>query len=354
MKQSIKLLLGGAFMLSLPMFLTSCQDILGEWDKPAPVNVIVTPDGDGGGSTEGIAYVKYTVSGTTATPSNETATTYTELKGTLSSSSLTAGTYVVTEDATLTGTLTLTGDVDLIICDGKTLDITGQISGDDGSYTFPYSLNIYGQSGETGTLILNTSTAEHALECNKLSIHGVKVNAGSTEAMVGQVLFTESDLNIFGGNVNVNTTTGVAIMCNNGNVSVYNTNLVVNGKGDGIQSGNAIKIYSGTVWSSASATTGCAFRGFDVEISGGTIAAIGGSATYPVIEGTNVNIASTVTKLDMTNVGNTGQASEFINFFTSFTLGGNSLTGTWTGPLDTSIDAALSYDGTSKALTYQP
>ena len=58
MKQSIKLLLGGAFLLSLPMFLTSCEDILGEWDKPAPVNVIVTPD-DGGTTDTSNQYYKW-------------------------------------------------------------------------------------------------------------------------------------------------------------------------------------------------------------------------------------------------------------------------------------------------------
>lgn len=36
MKQPIKLILGGAILLALPMFLTSCDDILGEWSKPAP------------------------------------------------------------------------------------------------------------------------------------------------------------------------------------------------------------------------------------------------------------------------------------------------------------------------------
>ena len=42
MKNSFKTLLGGALFLTLPMFLTSCEDILGEWDKPTPV----TPEGD--------------------------------------------------------------------------------------------------------------------------------------------------------------------------------------------------------------------------------------------------------------------------------------------------------------------
>ena len=46
MNNSFKTLLGGALLLTLPMFITSCDDILGEWDKPTPV----TP---GGGSGEG-------------------------------------------------------------------------------------------------------------------------------------------------------------------------------------------------------------------------------------------------------------------------------------------------------------
>lgn len=50
MKQSIKHLLGGALLFALPMFLTSCDDILGEWDKPSPqvqevINTIVTVTG---------------------------------------------------------------------------------------------------------------------------------------------------------------------------------------------------------------------------------------------------------------------------------------------------------------------
>lgn len=42
MKHSIKHLLGGALLLALPLFLTSCDDILGEWSKPTPA--VVTPE----------------------------------------------------------------------------------------------------------------------------------------------------------------------------------------------------------------------------------------------------------------------------------------------------------------------
>ena len=42
MKKVVYSILGGALLLALPMFLTSCDDILGEWSKPAPA--VVTPE----------------------------------------------------------------------------------------------------------------------------------------------------------------------------------------------------------------------------------------------------------------------------------------------------------------------
>ena len=44
MKQSIRFILGGALLLALPLFLTSCEDILGEWSRPAPNPVTPTPE----------------------------------------------------------------------------------------------------------------------------------------------------------------------------------------------------------------------------------------------------------------------------------------------------------------------
>ena len=57
---------------------------------------------------------------------NATTSDYTVL--TSSMTSLTAGTYVVKENVTLSA-LTLTGDVNLILCDGATLSVTGNVSG---------------------------------------------------------------------------------------------------------------------------------------------------------------------------------------------------------------------------------
>lgn len=37
MKHSIKIVMGSALMLALPLLLTSCEDVLGHWEKPTPV-----------------------------------------------------------------------------------------------------------------------------------------------------------------------------------------------------------------------------------------------------------------------------------------------------------------------------
>lgn len=259
-KSFLNYVVGGALFLSAPM-LTSCQDILGEWDKPTPVNT----DAGGGGSTEGVAYVKYTVSGITATPSNETATEYTEWTGTISPSSI-SGTYVVTGTATCTGDLTLAGDVNIILSDGASMTITGKIVGDDGSYTYPYSLNIYGQSSNTGEFIVNTSDAEHGIEAKNISIHGGQVTASNTTALGGQAIFAFSNLYIYGGNVTADSPNSQAIMVNGGAFDVYNATVTATSTSGYsiISNAGTTTFYSGTITATGGATS---TNGIDANIS---------------------------------------------------------------------------------------
>ena len=44
MKTIRQTLLSGAMMLALSLVFTSCDDILGEWDRPAPNPVVPTPE----------------------------------------------------------------------------------------------------------------------------------------------------------------------------------------------------------------------------------------------------------------------------------------------------------------------
>ena len=64
---------------------------------------------------------------------------------------LPAGTYIIAEDMTFNKNIKLSGDVDIILRDGKTLTFNKFLYGNDGSNS--YKLNIYGQSEDTGKLI---------------------------------------------------------------------------------------------------------------------------------------------------------------------------------------------------------
>ncbi len=69
----------------------------------------------------------------------------------------TAGTYVVADDVTINGGVMLptSGEVNLILCDGKTLTVTktyGYVIDYPNSWTYNLVFNIFGQSGHNGKL----------------------------------------------------------------------------------------------------------------------------------------------------------------------------------------------------------
>lgn len=212
MKQKVmNALLGGALLLSAPLF-TSCQDILGEWDRPTPAS-----GGSGGSASEGVEYVAYTVSGSTATPSNKTATTYTEV--TSSTTTWAAGTYVVSSDVTIDGDVTISGDVELILCDGKTLTVNGQIANPANSLT------VYGQSGGTGELKVITTASGYSINCKNIYFHGGKLTGSNSEGTTGQVIYVTDELSVIAGTVKATSTSGVAVMIDEGTLSVYDATL---------------------------------------------------------------------------------------------------------------------------------
>ena len=264
MKQNVlNVLLGGALLLSAPLF-TSCQDILGEWDRPTPAS-----GGSGGSASEGVEYVAYTVSGSTATPSNKTATTYTEV--TSSTTTWAAGTYVVSSDVTIDGDVTLSGDVELILCDGKTLTVNGQIANPANSLT------VYGQSGGTGELKVITTASEYSINCKNIYFHGGKLTGSNSEGTVGQVIFVTDELSVIAGTVKATSTSGVPVMIDQGALSVYEATLeattaattgnVINNYGTG-----TFTIYSNTAVVKALGDGGCQAVG--CAITNGAAAAL--------------------------------------------------------------------------------
>lgn len=126
-----------------------------------------------------------------------------------------SGWYIVTEDVTYTGTVTLNGDVTLILSDGFTMSIgtnnqpiEGQcISGVNLDAHTSYSLTVYGQSGQSGSLssYKDASTNTQAVFIKNYTQHG--------------------------GNVFFDSGANVSLSIYRGNLTLSRGSLIVNNRG---------------------------------------------------------------------------------------------------------------------------
>ena len=106
---------------------------------------------------------------------------------------MTAGWYVVAEDATVANRITTSGDVNLVLCNGATLTAEKGISVTDGN-----SLTIYGQDGNTGKLTASIpdsygnmyNSAIGGDRYNTISNTGTPVKAGSITIHGGEITAT--------------------------------------------------------------------------------------------------------------------------------------------------------------------
>ena len=121
---------------------------------------------------------------------------------------LDAGWYVVISNINYTGTVSLAGDVTIILADGKTMSVSGGnkgINADDGSLT------IYGQTLGTGTLNATATNGIGIYTDGIVTINGGTVNAtGTSEVGIRGI----DGVTINGGTV---TTTGIMA---DGNVTI--------------------------------------------------------------------------------------------------------------------------------------
>jgi len=264
MKQNVlNALLGGALLLSAPLF-TSCQDILGEWERPTGGS----SSGGGSSAAEG-TYIVYTAPGTSsnvAIPSTATAWNFT-------SGNVPAGTYYVEGSFTSTGALVLQGEVNLILKDGATLTVDNGISSAYDGSNFLGSLNIYAQSegASMGHLIVNNATPTGeatAVAVKEMSIHGGQIDATGTnnsDNLGGKGLETlKGDLVIYAGIINATGCKQAGIFANEAtNGIVINGGTVTAIGGDDTTSpGNGIGGYNA-----------------GLIVNGGTVTATGGDGT---------------------------------------------------------------------------
>lgn len=170
--------------------------------------------------------------------------------GTVTPGDVAAGTYVVEGTATCSGTLNLTGNVDLILKNGSKLTV------DDGITTVTSQLNIYGQgiSSSMGQLIVNSGpTNVNAIKVIDLTIHGGKVEANAT-GYCGCGIYIQGGFTLYNGVLDASA--------NNAGIGLYSNST----------SENTIYFYNGTVTARGSnATSQTPFGGSGIYNSLGSI-----------------------------------------------------------------------------------
>ncbi len=254
MKHSLKSILAAGMLLTTTLVFTSCEgaldDIFGEWDKPSGgANA-------GASSADVITYLKWddATKALKATPLPGSYKTMTATETTWS------GTYVVDKDVEIADDVTLGGDVDLIILDGKTLSLAAnkKIVYLEETYT----LSIYGQSegSDAGKLLVSVLGYSTSSTYGTLNIHSGIVNATATE---GNTAINVGKLNIYGGTV------------------------VAEGENKGFDIDGDLKIYGGDVKAITTVTNGIDCDG-NIEITGGKVYAKGGDATSTIPGGQGI------------------------------------------------------------------
>ena len=272
MKPIKQTLLSGAMILALGSLFTSCEEILGEWDKPAPAVVTPpetspetspeTPSNNYRVYTSGTAYTDVAIPAEAiAVESSAAAVTWP------------AGTYVVEGNKTITGDITFAGDVNLILRDGAELTISGKI---DGGTT--ESLNIYGQEASTGKLTIDGGAGDYNIYVKDLQIHGGDITGTNS----GQALLSNGTLKIYHGTIST-TARSHGILAYHGKLSIYGGTITASTTISGaVAVDNAdMEMTGGTLKATTTAQgqEGIVVHGGDIDISGGTVIAEGGTST---------------------------------------------------------------------------
>ena len=208
--------------------------------------------------------------------------------------SLINGWNVVTHDVTVSGTVYYNGSPKILLCDGATLTVEGRM------VPGGVALTVYGQSGGTGTLDVNSSLASGSgISASPITINGGKVvsrGGGTGAGISGTVVINGGTVTATGGasggagiggtggsgGMNYGTTADVTI--NGGVVTATGGRWnpgIGNGYGCSYMSGSVI-INGGTVSATggvyaAGIGTGQYGRGMNITINGGTVNAQSGT-----------------------------------------------------------------------------
>ena len=222
----------------------------------------------------GVSYIDE--NGATQTANNVTVLTGGE------ATTLQAGWYVVNSTITYESTVTLNGDVNIILADGGKMNIetSGFVEDVKGIYGTNSTLIIYGQASGTGELNVETySDNSDAILVDNLTINGGKITA-SASGSFSSVLSADNHITINGG----------IITATAGNFSLYAifaADLTINGgkitataNGEdacGLKASDNLTINSGVITATATGAGACfgILANYGVIIYGGQVTARG-------------------------------------------------------------------------------
>ena len=256
---------------------------------------------------DGITYISRSWDGTKIDEKKETCTEFDFVNLDPDELELSTGWYVLNTNITFLGffkPITINGNVNLILMDGRALTICSSIVVNSGN-----TLNIYSQSDGAGAGAINVTRDEEAMDlfagigsdenndCGTINIYGGNVAVTGTYGSAGiggSYQKAGGTVNIFGGTVVANggdnaAGIGGGLFGAGGNVTIYGGDITATGGSDGAGiggghdfGGGTVNIHGGTVVATggecgAGIGGGCNGAGGTVNIHGGTVTANGGS-----------------------------------------------------------------------------
>lgn len=223
---------------------------------------------------------------------------------------LPAGSYIIAEDMTFNVTLRLSGDVNIVLCDGATLTMNGNLVGTDGTGT--YKLNIYGQSENSGKLIIKQCMA--AFE--PLNVYGGQIDATASYGGTG-VIGDVRGMNVYGGKVkacNTSSSGGYGIKMTTGTYTLTIYGGEVTAQGPNVSSSYAnstgisgnVKVNGGKLVAISQASSSDYGKGIygDLTVNGGSVevnSSVGRAVSGNITAGAGVTLEDSNDKSDETS-----------------------------------------------------
>ena len=219
-------------------------------------------------------------------------TSYVEASGTLhenviaipldnTMTTLAAGWYVVNENVDYTGTITLGGNVNLILGDGCTMSVNQTVSNAEALFVSANApLTIYGQTLGTGTLTVTNSGGFSGIR----SSSDITINGGIIETTGSYGIHSYSDITLNGGTITATGTTATGIMAEGTSTRITLGGATVTSSS---YSAGSITIVDGMVYTDGTGAT------YDGELTSDEITAIANKTFAKGMNWTDLNTALT-------------------------------------------------------------